>query len=520
MGCKVNLCASAQNTDFADTPAAELVFLLFLPRYVEVLNMKNNPFLPFWLLSLSVVFGLTLPILIQEGMFQDAMLYSSVSHNLSIGYGSFWFPQYSTLNVFGLPSFHEHPPLAFGIQSLFYRLLGDSMYVERFYTFLMIVTSVVLINQIWRETYRDNPAMKRMGWLAVAMWMIIPICFWSYHHNMQENTMGIFLLGAVLLGLKAMHTVRYRYLLLALSGFSVFLATMCKGIPGFFPVTLPFCYWLATGKINWKDGIRYAALVALVPVCTYAVLLQFPASRDSLSTYFYQRVLNRIDALPTAQYQLQILWRLFTELLSPIALTLLLTGIARVRKAPVDFPERRQTALFFFLIGLAGSAPLALTMCQRGWYLVPSLPYFAIALAGLAAPAVVGPIARLDTKSLKYRLLLVVSGLALAFVLIYTALQKGKINRYQDIIPDIYEIGKVVPRFSTLTVPAEMYDQYDFILQGYLVRYFNISISPYKEYEYYLKEKKRDIPVPEQYKKVDIPTTKYELYRREPDSAR
>lgn len=38
-----------------------------------------------------------------------------------------------------------------------------------------------------------------------------------------------------------------------------------------------------------------------------------------------------------------------------------------------------------------------------------------------------------------------------------------------------------------------MYDQYNFILQGFLVRYFKISISPYNQYDYFLTKKTRPI---------------------------
>src|SRR3954468_4463643 len=92
----------------------------------------------FWIISICALIGLTLPVLIQNGMFMDAMLYTSVSHNLSQGIGTFWFPQFSLQNVAGLKSFHEQPPLVFGIQAIFFKIFGDSLYVERFYTFLML----------------------------------------------------------------------------------------------------------------------------------------------------------------------------------------------------------------------------------------------------------------------------------------------------------------------------------------------------------------------------------------------
>src|ERR1700685_3790893 len=100
--------------------------------------LKNTfkPNLPFWLLTFAILIGLTVPVLIKDGMFMDAMLYSSVSHNLSQGIGTFWFPQFSFRNMGGLSSFHEQPPLVFGIQSIFFRILGGSLYTERIYTFI------------------------------------------------------------------------------------------------------------------------------------------------------------------------------------------------------------------------------------------------------------------------------------------------------------------------------------------------------------------------------------------------
>ena len=78
---------------------------------------------PFWLLAFSILIVLTLPKLIQDGMFMDAMLYTSVSHNLSLGIGTFWFPQFSVHNLAGLSSFHEQPPLIFGFQAIFFKIL-------------------------------------------------------------------------------------------------------------------------------------------------------------------------------------------------------------------------------------------------------------------------------------------------------------------------------------------------------------------------------------------------------------
>jgi hypothetical protein len=101
------------------------------------MNMENNTRkyfasenTPYWLLTISVMILLVLPVLIQDGMFLDGVLYTCVSNNLSHGYGSFWSPMFSPAGFGGSPYFLEQPPLVFGIQSLFFRLFGDSMYVD------------------------------------------------------------------------------------------------------------------------------------------------------------------------------------------------------------------------------------------------------------------------------------------------------------------------------------------------------------------------------------------------------
>src|SRR5580698_1195935 len=132
-------------------------------------------------------------------MFMDGMLYISVAHNLSEGIGTFWFPQFSYFNMAGLNSFHEQPPLCFGIESLFFKLFGNSIYVERLYTFTTLCITVALIYFFWKEIFKNNYFIRKLSWIPVLLWITIPVCYWSYCNNMCENTMGIFTLLAVFL---------------------------------------------------------------------------------------------------------------------------------------------------------------------------------------------------------------------------------------------------------------------------------------------------------------------------------
>ncbi len=199
--------------------------------------------LPFRLLTLAVFIALPGYVLIQDGMFMDAVLYTSVAHNQAQGIGSFWFPVFSDLNlgIRGPHTFHEQPPLVFGIVSLFFRLLGNSMYVERFYVFLTTCITAALIRHLWLFIFKADPKAKRFSWLPVLLWITTPTIFWSASNNVNENTMGIFTLSAVICSFHAFDRKGWPAVALWLcSGALITLATLSKGFPGLFPLGIPF----------------------------------------------------------------------------------------------------------------------------------------------------------------------------------------------------------------------------------------------------------------------------------------
>jgi hypothetical protein len=467
----------------------------------------------YWILVISVMFGLTLPTLIQDGMFQDAMLYSSVSHNLGQGIGSFWFPQYSKLNIDGLSSFHEHPPLVFGIQSIFFKILGSSIYVERFYTFLMLCLNAFLISRIWKVAFAAKEGLKKLSFLPVLFWIAFPVCFWSFSNNMQENTLSAFALASVWVMLKGARAGVIKPWSWLIGGVLIVAASMCKGIPGFFPIVFPFIYWITHREGSFlKMIIQSLILLATISV-VYLILFSFPESRESLSTYLFDRALKRIDAVPTAAYRMEIMWRLFTESLPLLILLVLAFVLGKVKKEKFNLDEVKGIMFFFCLMGLSASIPLTFTMVQKGFYLVPSFPYFALGLSALAAPVIRNLFRRNESKK-EFNGVKIAGIILFVAVIIFTGSQYGKVSRERDTISDVYTIGEVVPKFSDVTVPEDMYDEFDFIFHGFLMRYCNISLDPNESHPYLVTERSMNYPIPDNYEKVDLPTKTYDLYKR------
>jgi hypothetical protein len=462
---------------------------------------------PFFLISFSVILGLTLPVLVQDGMFMDGMLYTCVSKNLANGIGSFWFPVFSEFGFWGLTTFHEHPPLVFAIQSVFFSSLGDGMYTERIYVFFTIIINSSLIILIWQLINHDSKEGE-IAWLPLILWISIPVCFWSFSNNMHENTMGIFVLLSVLFYLKAVNANSTIFLIF--SGLFIFLATFSKGIPGFFPIVLPIIYWASIQQIKLKTVIFQTFLLIAIPVSIYALLICFPEARLSLSNYLIKRVLHRIEDNPTVDSQFYILGRLFLELLIPVSITLIIYFVFRRKlffdKAKISF------AVFFILVGFSGALPLLLTKVQKGFYFVPSLPFFAIGFALLISnPVREWSVKQLNSVNKKW--IHLISIICFISVMILSIANVGKCSRDTELLNDVAEFGEVIPPFTSVSISDNRWN--DWPLQCYLIRYHDINISPKNnQNKFRIVDKNLIDSTLIGYKKLNLNTLKFDLYSK------
>jgi len=104
--------------------------------------------LPFYLFLAGFFFIIICKDVFSNGMFLDGLIYSTVSKNLANGIGTFWNPHFTATCM---PNFHEHPPLAFGIQSLFYRFLGESRFIDKVYSLFTLLIAGCIILKIWNK---------------------------------------------------------------------------------------------------------------------------------------------------------------------------------------------------------------------------------------------------------------------------------------------------------------------------------------------------------------------------------
>jgi Dolichyl-phosphate-mannose-protein mannosyltransferase len=465
---------------------------------------------PFWVFTAAVLVGLILPTLVQDGMFMDGLLYSCVAKNLADGMGTFWFPHYSKVYF---QFFDQQPPLGFAIQSLFFKLFGESLYVERGYCFLTAITNSVLLVVLWRTVFKNENQIKGLAWLPVLFWITIPVCFWAYSNGVMENTMSVFDLLAVIFAVRFFQ--RQSLLSLMFAGVFIFMASLTKGIQGMFPLAAIFAGWIAYRNTAFRKMIFYSVFLIAVPFAIYFIVLQNSQAFQSLSTYLHNRVLNSIQNVVQVDSRFYLVYRLLMELIPMIVLSGTIFFVERgkqKKEGPPTFFFKEQ-ALFFLLIGITASFPLIVTMEQRGFYLVTSFPYFAIAAGIISAPYLSSGIEKLNTQGPFFKVFRLISVLFLGGALVFSFLQVGKVSRDKDTLHDVHLLGKEIPHGTIVGATYALWIQWSF--QEYLIRHYYICLDNKltAENKYVILESGTNIPDSIHIQKVNIPTIRYHLYK-------
>ena len=393
--------------------------------------MKN---LPYYLIVLLVFMALSNELW-SDGMFLDGVYYATISKNLSNGLGSFWFlPSIASSDVF-----HGHPPLAMGLQSIFFSIFGDSIYIERFYSLLTFIVTGFFIHLIWEEVIGKKYSLY--SWVVLFFWVIIPLNSWACSNNILENTMNIFVASSVFFLIKNIRTNDLVYIMI--SGVCLSLAFLSKGFTGLFPLSFFFLYYLVFPSMTFKEMIRRTLLLIASTLTPFLLLYVFyPPAIDSLSEYINVQVIDSLKNVQTTNNRFSITTRLFNYMKFIHLFTILSVFVYIVylfRRKVLDniflilmtilfisclvielfvdtdrnflyiynyvflllfliYQSRRSIEsniissasirwiIFFMLLGFSGVLPMIISLKQGGFYILTALPYFVISFTILIIP--------------------------------------------------------------------------------------------------------------------------------------
>lgn len=428
-----------------------------------------------------IVIGLFLLLIsggfLTEGLSRAGMDNAVVSQRMAEGFEDFWLPSLSSP---GNPDRMNYLPLGYWIESQWYNLFGDDSFMaEKVYSVLTFFIIAALMIWIWRLIGMP----KNTGWLPLLCWITIPIVSWSATNNLLESTMTMFILLSVAFLLKsekARSTMRIRQLRriagkqtnannsqwkagfayvgwIILAALAMELAFMVKGFSGLFPIFFPILYWLiverkrtGASKQSFIYPIISTALILTVWMVTlFVAIINSPEVYHHLYNYLHHQMIGGILHVQTVASRFYIIYVLVLQSIIPL-LIIAIISLIRIKNRPfyrfVLFwhNEKKLTAMqvehskmgwLFLALGLSGIVPIMLGLKQQEFYVVPTLPFFALVWGFVLYYLLQDWIENINLVA--HRVLMAIAVLIFGSGLVLNVASLHKINSNEELLSDM-----------------------------------------------------------------------------------
>lgn len=396
----------------------------------------------------------------------DGVYYATMARNMAEGSGSFWKIYFTeTLH----PEFFGQPPLAIFFQSLLFDFLGDSLYVERLYSFVVFIINILLFFKLWKSIVPDKEWVK-YWWFPLLLWFTVYSITWAARNNMLENTMMVFVSLSVLFLLKS--RTRNKWLYIATSGLCVFFAFMCKG-----PASLyAFCFPVALFLMDKKSSNTFGLLEGLVMFCSaglafWAVFTWCNGADVFFRNYYESQFLKSVQVLKNTESRTYILQRFLVEIAPAVGIVAVLFLTARARKIKYAIKNKRMVFVLI-VFALCGILPIMISLRQRTYYINTTFIWVCFSLALLTLPIVISLVN--DWKRYKTHFLYV-SSFFFLFSAILFVVQVGKYKRDEELIHDVEVISGHLAPGTVLHTSTDLL--FNWPNPAYLYRYGHINLT-------------------------------------------
>lgn len=435
-----------------------------------------------WLITVALAAACVVPWIVRPGMFFDGELYAAISRNMALGIGDAWHPVFSA-TMFA--DYREAPPLAFVLQSLLFRLLGDHFWVEKLYSISTGVATAVVMAAIWRRLVNADSPWRKCSWLPVLLWITLPGWMQVYGNNLLEGTMGLFAILAVYAALRADEGGRGTLGWLSLAAMSIVAALLSKGPVGLYPLIAPTVAGLTLRRQRLGKSLANNAILIGFFLAALGFALMPPDALEGFAKYLqtqvFAAVAGRREHVTSALGQFYILREILRELAIP---ALVAGGIVfwSRRHSPDDVSKdasRSRAIAFCLLTALSASMPIAISPKQSAYYAVPSYPFYALALAFWCAPPLLRLIAAVRSiAAVRGRRLMQAAALGTLLAALVGLVCKSlhHSQRDQSLYEDVLALARVVPKSSVVSFMEPSQDLHtDIALPFYLGRWASIS---------------------------------------------
>jgi 4-amino-4-deoxy-L-arabinose transferase-like glycosyltransferase len=447
--------------------------------------------------------------LMRLGIHGDGIEYAAVAMNMADDVGTFWKPY---LDAAIHPVFHEHPPLVFWIQSIFFRIFGDGLYLETFYGAFVGLIILGCMAMFWQRVRRDFGLSPLDTWWPMLLIVSLPIYTYIMQTNRLVCTYTILAILPTYASYRSMTANRHMVLFGLLSGVFIYLGFIAKGPVAFFTFAVPVIAW-----ITLKAKFSRAAFSTLLTMAAFAVVLSatfhfFPESLDFWKGFWKAQVVASLKSQRAAG---DTHWYLVERWAAEMAVPVVIAGFFMVlTKTPFRQIRFNRQAFFFLLIGLASSLPFLISTRQHNRYIFHSYPFFVLSLA-FATDSIAAGIESILSDRPKLRA--AAGAISLIFFLLAIAgmlYKKDHIRGRKPFYEDIYKQKIELPARTTISACPRAMIQNDWLFAD-MMRVYKVSLTHKRGKEYFLIAKDSGCIVPEGYRRINQePTLKYHLYKK------
>jgi len=461
----------------------------FVAIFVQTSESLNSRIVsPPALLALAVCCVTLIPPLLGRGGFIDSLMYASVCRNLSM---QDWYVTRLSFSSTFYSEFAEQPPLMFWLGSWWFRLMGDHPWTEKCFSLLLAVATLFAFHEFWKRNVPGHENRHGWGWWML-LWCLVPGPLWGLGQFMLENPLTLFCFLAVGSAMGKNGITGGIGL-----GLFTWLALITKGPPALFPLATPVLLWLCRFR-KFKEMVRLSALSGFVFGLLCLSAWQWSAFRYAMEGY-WQRQVQAVFTGERPSYEvgsertrLDMISTFFQEMLLPLAVLVICFFFYRWIKSRVETAnadgckddELRKYALFFLLVALSASAPLFVSPKLHPHYLIPSYPWWTLALSCAVLPMLRQlPFHTVSLSSLRHRILLNMGMFSCVLgCLAYAWTKRDLPVRDLSLQADLEQLVQSLHGLesgggcSGIAIAAEIHHQHSIWL--YMQRYYGLSLNP------------------------------------------
>ncbi len=424
-------------------------------------------------------------------------------------FADFWLPMANNDQTVDA---HGHLPMGFWIERTFMHLFGDSYLFDKIYSVIIFLLIAVLIVRIWILIGNTS----RTGWLPLAFWLLSPIVSWSATNNLIEGPQTLFVLLAVASLLHATQTrkkadlqsppltdkkqhrrsqvVAILWVVLA----SVFsgLAFLTKGFSGLFVLTLPFIFWMIGKEYKVRYPIIDTAVMLTLWVLAGAAMALFTDGAYYVMQLYINHLFEAGRYEQTVASHFFILYALIKQMAIPVVALVIVCAVRmknnhfskyffywkHLDKLSED--DLRNTRYFYRFVALAltGVLPIMMVLKQQEYYLITTIPLFAIAFGCIMNNIAMSRLNNL--RPLANRILLIL-GVVLITVGVLTNLNSiSKYSKDQQLIDSMHVILPLLDEGEVVSVSPEL--MHDRVATEYFYRYKKIRFDSIYNHQHLL----------------------------------